>query len=257
VVTSAAAARVAEVEPMVRAICRSRLGHHAGDDAAQQVLLRIWRHMDGGREFENLHSYAVVSARYECLPDSRPGRPQSVIAVGEVADLWADDVPGPCEQVVRAEQASTTTARVEELLSRLTPREAEAVRSTVLADRSTAEAAQTLGIKPTSVRSAQVRAMARLRELCSTQSPNPLAHNLTAVERGRRQWQREKARGTNVEQDRDGGDAVHDDPLELARSAVAGAEDAGWQLAQSALAAELPAAERADDHEHEDAECQR
>ncbi|MCO1658121.1 RNA polymerase sigma factor [Pseudonocardia humida] len=256
----AATAEVAAVEPMVRAICRNRLGHHAGDDVAQRVLLRIWQSLDRGREFDNLHTYAAASARYESMPDSvrRAGRRPEPLASGELVDFWADPAPGPAEQVERTEQAAAAAARVEDLLGQLTPGQAQALRATVLAERSTDEAARELGLKPTSVRSAQVRAMARLRELCGARSTNPLASNRTSAERGKHAWQLERARLAARQADADGGsDEAHstDDPVDLARAAAVTADHAVHQLAHP-VPSDEQAAERAESDD-DDAGWQR
>ncbi|OLT21693.1 hypothetical protein BJF78_34105 [Pseudonocardia sp. CNS-139] len=186
------AGQVAEVEPMVRAICRRRFGDHDGDDVAQHVLVRLWRALESGREFDSVHKYAATAARCEALPDRKQRVP---VPVGDIAEWWGDETaPGPAEQVERSEEVAQAKARVEGLLEQLKPREAEAIRATALAERSPAEAAEELGIKPTSVRSSQVRAMARLRDLCGTRTSNPLANDVPFTDRGRYHWQQDKAR---------------------------------------------------------------
>jgi RNA polymerase sigma factor (sigma-70 family) len=182
---------LAEVEPMVRSICRRQLGHDRGDDAAQTVLLRIWERLSTGCEFDDLRAYAAVSSTFA----ARPKPTRKAVPVGDTADSWADQISAsPVDELLRAEEAGEAAAKVAGLLDRLTPREAEVVRARSLQERPTSEVAAELGIQPKSVRSAQLRAMARMREICGARSPNPLASNLPMAERERIKWQRIKAR---------------------------------------------------------------
>lgn len=169
-----AADRVPEVEPMVRAICRGRLGTVDGDDAAQRTLLAVWRTLERGREIKSVPAYAAATARYEVLSSYRDSRRRATPSGKWAEQRWADEAPGPAEQAERVDEVAAATERVEALLGQLTPRQAEVIRAGVLSGRSTAETAEVLGITPTGVHSAQVRAMARLRELCGTRSANPL-----------------------------------------------------------------------------------
>ena len=63
---------IADVEPMVRSICRSRLGRDRGDDAAQKVLLKIWEDLATGREFDDLRAYAAVSSTFATQAKADP-----------------------------------------------------------------------------------------------------------------------------------------------------------------------------------------
>ena len=213
-----AAARLREIEPMVRAICRGRLGDADGDDAAQRALLTIWRKLESDRGVDCLPTYAATCARYETLSAYRRFE-RSATPAGDLSEtLWADADPGPAEHVERVDEIAHARERVEALLAQLSPRQVEVMRASVLADRSTAEAAAELGITPTGLRAAQVRAMARMRELSGTRSPNPQALNLSSAERGKRDWEAEKAR--KAVQQATGDAAQTDDPLVRARVAV-------------------------------------
>lgn len=174
-----AAARLHEVEPMVRRICRARLGEVDGDDAAQRALIRIWRALrDDDRAIESLWAYAAATARYEVLASHREFH-RWPIPSGELAEhLWSDRGPGPAEQVERLDDIAHARSRVAALLAQLSPRQAEVIRAGVLTDRATADIAAAWGITPTGFRATQARAMAHLRELCGTRSPNPLATNI-------------------------------------------------------------------------------
>jgi len=220
------AARLREVEPMVRAICRGRLGEVDGDDAAQRALLGVWRALESDREIESVWGYAAATARYEVF-NSYKDFARRPTPTGEAAWVAADD-PGPAEQAERRDEVAHARERVEALLAQLSPRQAEVMRASVLAERSTADVAAELGITPTGVRAAQVRAMAQMRELCGARSTNPQALNLTSTERGRRAWEAEKARRADREAAvvRGGEDApVDGDPLVRAQAAVGALDD--------------------------------
>lgn len=217
------AAQLREVEPMVRAICRGRLGEVDGDDAAQRALLGVWRALESDREIESIWGYAAATARYEVLNSYQDfARRPTPTDVTEAAWVAADE-PGPAEQAERRDEVAHARERVEALLAQLSPRQAEVMRASVLAERSTADAAAELGITPTGVRATQVRAMARMRELCGARSPNPQALNLTSTERGKRAWEAEKARRADREAAAGHAEAdapADDDPLAGARAAV-------------------------------------
>lgn len=227
------AARLREVEPMVRAICRNRLGDVDGDDAAQRALLTVWRKLESERGVDCLPTYAATCARYETFSEYRNFQ-RSATPGGDLSEaLWADPDPGPAEHAERVDEVAHARERVEALLAQLSPRQAEVMRASVLADRSTADAAAELGITPTGVRAAQVRAMARMRELSGARSPNPQALNLTSEERGKRDWEAEKARRLSRQTNANNGD-----------SPDAGLRDAGDPLARARVAVEALHGER-------------
>jgi RNA polymerase sigma factor (sigma-70 family) len=220
------AARLREVEPLVRGICRSQLGSIDGDDAAQRVMVRLWRALEEGRvQFDSLPAYAAACARYSRAESYRAA--QRLPVPSEFAEqTWADDAVGPAEQVERADAIAHARERVAALLEQLTPREAQVMQATVLADRSNAEAAAELGMTTDQVRQRRIRAMARLREACGTTSPNPRAMNLSSAEREKRRWVAEKARlARQAEAAGSGGERVDEvgartDPMHAARHAV-------------------------------------
>lgn len=185
------AGQLAVVEPIVRRVCRSRLGPADGDDAAQQTLVKLWRRLEAGPSIESLPTYAAVYARYEALASLRRFVDRPTVAVGEVAERsFVDGAPGPEAQTLRAADVAEAAARVEELLGQLTPAQARVLRTTKLAatEPDTEAAARELGITASSVRTAQARAMARLRELCGARSPNPLASGVSESARRQTAW---------------------------------------------------------------------
>ena len=187
------AEQLAAVEPMVRGICRSRLGAADGDDAAQRTMVTLWRRLEAADRprIESLPGYATVCARYEVMANLGEFQRRPTVVIGEATErACVDDALGPEAQALRAAEVAEAATRVEQLLGALTPREVEVLRATKLAatEPDTATAARELGITPTSVRSAQVRAMARLRELCGTRSPNPLASRVPLADRRKAAW---------------------------------------------------------------------
>ena len=130
-------------------------------------------------------------ARYEALANLREFVDRPTVAIGEAAErAFVDDAPDPEAQTLRAAEVAEAAARVEELLGQLTPSQAHVLRATKLADAEpdTETAARELGITASSVRTAQTRAMARLRELCGTRSPNPLASAVPEAQRRQAAW---------------------------------------------------------------------
>lgn len=185
----AQAERLIETAPMVRRMCASRLGPHDGQDAAQDVLEAVWRAQhrpdfddDGSR---SLHGYAATLARYRVL-HGYADRGRGPVASGDLGEpLWADPGPGPAEQVTRANAVQAAVRQVAELLAQLPPRERQVMLASGLGARPSAETAAELDMSPTAVRSAQVRAMARMREIVGVGSPNPLASAVPETERRR------------------------------------------------------------------------
>lgn len=195
-------------EPVVRRICRSRLGYWDGDDAAQEALLSTWRAVQrpGFEDRGTLVPYAATAARsfsgradrWRAGAGVETKRPRPALAGDQTewGDAWFDPAPGPDEVAEHAEDAAAARRRVGDLLGALTPRQREAVHECALRERDTDQVADELGLRASSVRSSQVRAMARMRELCGARSTNPLAANRSAGEqyaRRRQEWERIRA----------------------------------------------------------------
>ena len=90
------AEQLAAVEPIVRGICRSRLGAADGDDAAQRTLLTLWRRLEAGPRIESLPAYAAVCARYEVVASLGEFQRRPTVAIGEATErACVDDAPGP------------------------------------------------------------------------------------------------------------------------------------------------------------------
>ena len=118
------AEQLAAVEPMVRGICRSRLGAADGDDAAQRTLVTLWRRLqaDDRPQIQSLPAYAAVCARYEVLSSLGEFQRRPTVAIGEATErACVDDAPGPEAQALRAAEVAEAAARVEALLGQLTP----------------------------------------------------------------------------------------------------------------------------------------
>lgn len=187
-------AQLREAEPMVRRMCRARLGYWDGDDAAQDVLDAVWRKARRP-EFEDrgsLAGYAATVARYR-INDAYAARERAAFPAGDWDEAWVDEARTPEQQFERDEDVATAGATVGGLLETLTPRQREAVTECALRERDTEDVAGELGLSPSSVRSSQVRAMARMREVCGTRSTNPLSAGVGEYERNRGRWERERA----------------------------------------------------------------
>ena len=172
--------RLLDVARMVERVC-SRLGPHDGPDAAQDVLEAVWRaqHRPG---FDvdhdgdgSLFGYAATLARYRVLRAYRE-QGQAPVPVGELAEqLLTDPGADPDEQAQRAAAADQAARQVDQLLTFLTPRQRQVMLASGLGSRPTDETAAALDMWPSSVRTVQYRAMARMREMLGVPSPNPLA----------------------------------------------------------------------------------
>ncbi|MGH3615497.1 MAG: sigma-70 family RNA polymerase sigma factor [Pseudonocardia sp.] len=182
----ARAERLREVAPLVRRFCVARLGPVDGQDAAQEVLEAVWRAQQRPDFADGpLSGYAAATARYQVI-HGYADRDRADLPAGHLADVvWADPAPGPAEQVERAEAAAEAARKVRELLAVLSPRERQVMAASGLGTRAGAETATELGMSPSGVRSAQVRAMARMREAVGAASPNPLAVGVPENQRAR------------------------------------------------------------------------
>lgn len=158
--------RLAEVAPMVRRMCVARLGPWDGEDAAQEVLLRVWQlqqrpDYDGSPVF----GWAAANARFEALNTFKsPAR--RAVPMGDLGErYWADPAAGPEEQAERREAARAAEAQVRELLPRLSMRERQVLLVSNFGMRSNAETGERLGMTRAAVSVAKQNAIARMREL--------------------------------------------------------------------------------------------
>jgi RNA polymerase sigma factor (sigma-70 family) len=158
--------RLAEVAPMVRRMCVARLGPWDGEDAAQEVLLRVWQlqqrpDYDGSPVF----GWAAANARFEALSSFRsPAR--RMVPAGDLGERhWADPSAGPEERAERREAARAAQAQVRELLPRLSMRERQVLLVSEFGMRSNAETGDRLGMSRAAVSVAKQNAIGRMREL--------------------------------------------------------------------------------------------
>lgn len=179
--------RLLDTASMVERTC-APLGPHAAQDAAQDVMEAVWRaqHRPGfDDEARPLYGYAATVARYRVISGYRD-RGHAPLPAGELGEVqWADPGPDPAEQFERADAIQEAARRVAELLAKLPPRERQVMLASELGSRSSIETGAELGMLPKTVRTAQARAMARMRELVGVPSPNPLASRVPENERRR------------------------------------------------------------------------
>jgi RNA polymerase sigma-70 factor, ECF subfamily len=154
------------VRALVHPYCRARLGslpggHHAADDAAQEVCLAVLtalpRYRHEGRPFEAF-VYRIAARR---VADAMRASYRDAVPVEEVPDSVCDN-PTPEDVALR----SAEVARARLLLDQLTPQQRAILTLRVAAGLSATETANELGISTGAVRVGQHRALARLRSLC-------------------------------------------------------------------------------------------
>lgn len=179
--------RLAEVAPMVRRMCIHRLGVWDGEDAAQEVLARLWKLTRQRPDYTGapLFGWAVANVRFQVLTVYR--RHQARPLLGQMADIsdrvLLDPAAGPEAHAERLESAREATGRVRELLGRLTLRERQVLLASGLGMRSDAETAARLGMTVHNVAVTRQRALARMREFAGVLP----AGTLNAEQRRRRQ----------------------------------------------------------------------
>ena len=158
--------RLAEVAPMVRRMCVARLGLWDGEDAAQEVLLRVWQ-MQQRPDYDGapVFGWAAANARFEALNAFKsPAR--RMVPTGDLGErYWVDPAAGPEEQAERRASARAAQARVRELLPRLSMRERQVLLVSEFGMRSNVETGDRLGMTRDAVSVAKQNAIARMREL--------------------------------------------------------------------------------------------
>ena len=152
---------VGRYERQVRALCAKMLGSTgAGDDAAQEVFLEVWRacpRYDGRGQFR---SFLFTAARNRCLKARRRRSPVTVPLddSGEARSTVAA-VPDQIEALLAAERAQ----QMNRLVSRLPPKLREAIWLRFSAELEYREIAAILGRSEEAVRSRVFDAVRRLR----------------------------------------------------------------------------------------------
>ncbi|MCD2193588.1 sigma-70 family RNA polymerase sigma factor [Actinomycetospora endophytica] len=180
------ARRTVAVAPMVRAMCANRLRGNGSEDAAQSVLEAVWRaqHRQEFASEEAVRRYAAVVARVRLPYDDR--RSVRAAPTSDVSEhLWAGDAgEEPEARYERTEAVAEAAQRVVELMGRLSDREREVIAATKLGGLTKAEAAAQLGLKPSGVKSAQRRAVAKMRQSEDPRTARPAAADERANEPG-------------------------------------------------------------------------
>ncbi|MFP5345724.1 MAG: RNA polymerase sigma factor ShbA [Actinomycetes bacterium] len=156
---------LSEVRDLVHRYCRSRLGtlpagHHAADDAAQDVCLAVLtslpRYRHQGKPFEAF-VFRIAARR---VADALRGLYRDAVPVDEVPDTTSAE---PTPEELAMQTSDVAVAR--ELLSRLPAQQRHILTLRVGEGLSAAETADLLGISAVAVRVGQHRALTRLREL--------------------------------------------------------------------------------------------
>jgi RNA polymerase sigma-70 factor, ECF subfamily len=162
----AAEALLARLRPLLVRYCRARLGSRDGrygsaDDVAQEaclaVLTSLPRYRDVGRPFV---AFAYAIAANKVTDALRLAARHPVEPVEAVPDR-PDPAVGPEQRALAAEQA----AHLSELLGRLPRVQREVLVLRIAVGLSAEEVGAVLGMRAGTVRVAQHRALAALREL--------------------------------------------------------------------------------------------
>jgi RNA polymerase sigma factor (sigma-70 family) len=168
--------RLAEVAPMVRRMCTARLGQWDGEDAAQEVLLRLWRlqlrpEYAAAAEPAPLFGWAATNARWEVLRTARDGSRQALPAGQLSEQMWVDPQAGPEERALRRAEVRAARDQLGELIPQLSLRERQVVLASQFGTRSNVETAARLGISREAAAVAKQNAIARMRELAGVVAP--------------------------------------------------------------------------------------
>jgi RNA polymerase sigma factor (sigma-70 family) len=174
--------RLAEVAPMVRRMCVARLGPWDGEDAAQEVLLRVWQlqqrpDYDGAPVF----GWAAANARFEAL-NAFKSSARRMVPTGNLSErYWVDPGAGPEEQAERRAEIREAREQLAELVPRLSRRERQVILASEFGTRSNTETGARLGITRAAVNMAKGNAIARLRELVGATAAGTRAQGQAAA----------------------------------------------------------------------------
>ncbi len=165
---AAAQELLVRLRPLLVRYCRARLGGRDGrygsaDDVAQDaclaVLTSLPRYRDVGKPFV---AFAYAIAAHKVADAMRLATRHPVDSVEAVPDR-ADPTAGPEQRALAAEES----ARLADLLAKLPSVQREVLVLRVAVGLSAEEVGAVLGMRAGTVRVAQHRALARLRELHS------------------------------------------------------------------------------------------
>jgi RNA polymerase sigma-70 factor (ECF subfamily) len=153
---------VRRYEGPVRALCAKMLSGGAGDDAAQEVFLEIWRtcaRYDGRGEFR---AFLYTAVRHRCLKATRRREPP-VVALEETGESPATlaAAPDQIETILAAERRQ----QMDRLVSRLPPKLREAIWLRFAAELEYREIAAIVDRSEEAVRSRVFAGLRRLRDL--------------------------------------------------------------------------------------------
>ena len=137
----------------------------AAEDAAQDVMLRLWRALPGYSGQASLSTWIYAITRNACISELRKRRPH--VSWDVIAEKT--DEPGGQAQMSGAlaapEQDDSAVTSVQGLLDRLPERYAQAVTLFYLEDKSYEQTARALGVPLGTVKAMLHRARRKLVEL--------------------------------------------------------------------------------------------
>jgi len=149
------------VYPRLFAFARRRLASDdQADDAVSETMMRAMDKIDGYRPgAAGLDGWLFGIARIVVLETYRAASRSTATDPHHLADLHRSPVPGPEASVVRDEERSTLVRAFD----RLSPADRDLLEQKVVAGLDAAQIAALTDRKPGAVRTAQSRALARLR----------------------------------------------------------------------------------------------
>lgn len=143
----------------------------AAEDAAQDVMLRLWRALPTYNGKAALGTWIYAITRNACLSELRKRRPQ--VPLHDYLDHPEDQDPdgaAPGSMLTAPERDDSAVASVERLLDQLPERYRQAVTLFYMEDKSYAQTAQALGVPLGTTKAMLHRARRRLIELAGERS---------------------------------------------------------------------------------------
>lgn len=139
-----------------------RLGSlHEAEDAVQQVLVQAYANGRKGMKVTHVGAYLYRMLSNHCNDLLRKRNRQSVV----LRQSEASEIPASQPDVSQATAAAEELRRIEDLLRRLPPRQADVVRFRVLDELRLAEIADVLGCPLATVKSRLRYGLEKLREI--------------------------------------------------------------------------------------------
>jgi RNA polymerase sigma-70 factor (ECF subfamily) len=155
---------VRRYEGPVRALCAKMLSGGAGDDAAQEVFLEIWRTCARYEGRGDFRAFLFTAVRHRCLKLTRRRGPL-VVALEEKETGEAQVTLGAAPDQIETILADERRQQMDRLVSRLPPKLREAICLRFAAELEYREIAAIVDRSEETVRSRVFAGLRRLRDL--------------------------------------------------------------------------------------------